>query len=477
MTTARTEAASRLTSEYQERFPGSASLYERARHLMPSGINHDVRRIDPFPVYIDRAVGAYKWDVDDHRFIDYCVGHGALILGHSHPDVLAAMQMQVSKVTHASAPTPQEVRWAELITEMVPSAERVRFVLSGTEATLLAIRLVRAASGRDILVRINGHFHGWHDTAMIHWLPPYERPSSAGVAADIGRGVRSVPLHDLEALERALAPGDVAGVILEPDGPVVGTVPVPDGYLHGVREVTRRYGVALIFDEVVTGFRLAPGGAQQHFGVIPDVTTFAKAIAGGAPSGAVAGRADIMEHISYTGDPEHDRFERVAHMGTYSAHPVAAAAGVAALEHLRDGSVQDLTADLADRLRAGLDHEMHRRGIRGCAYGRRSCFRVIVGDDDDLPATGDRDEFLRTIQTGRLMEGTRRALRSALHKANLLEGIDFIAGNHGWLSAAHTVADIDETVAAFGRSLDRAMQDGDLSPSWSGVDAAGVVQP
>jgi glutamate-1-semialdehyde 2,1-aminomutase len=264
----------------------------------------------------------------------------------------------------------------------------------------------------------------------------------------------------------------VAGVILEPDGPSVGTVPVQDGYLQGVRDITRRHGVPLIFDEVVTGFRLAPGGAQQLFGVIPDLTTFAKAIAGGAPSGAVVGRTDIMEWIAFTGDPQHDRFERVAHMGTYSAHPVAAAAGVAALVLLRDGSVQDLAADLADRLRAGLNDEMHRRGIRGRAYGLRSCFRVTLGDDEDLPGTDDADAFFGTISAARLMEGTRRPIKSALHKAQFLEGFDFIGGNHGWLSAAHSTSDVDETVAAFGRSLDRVLDAGILRASWAGSAAS-----
>jgi len=436
------------------------ALAERARQLMPSGINHDVRRIDPAPVYIERATGPYKWDVDGNRFIDFCVGHGALILGHSHPAVLAAMQEQTARVTHASAPTPLEVRWAELVNEMVPSAERIRFVLSGTEATLLAIRIVRAASGKDIIVRINGHFHGWHDTAMIQWLPPYERPSSAGVARDIAGGVRSVPLHDLDALEQALAQGDVAGMIMEPDGPVVGTVPVPDGYLQAVREITQRYGVPLIFDEVVTGFRLAPGGAQEYFGVTPDMSTFAKAIAGGSPSGAVVGRADLMEHIAYSGDPQHDRFARVAHMGTYSGHPVAAAAGSTALELLKDGTVQDRTAALADRLRAGINESLHEHGIRGLAYGRRSCFRVILGDDDALPDTHEPAEFLARIDQERLMAGTDGRLKSALHKANFLEGFDFIAGNHGWLSNAHSEDDVDTAVSGFGRVLDRVIDEG-----------------
>jgi glutamate-1-semialdehyde 2,1-aminomutase len=454
----------RIDAAYRERFAGSAALYERATRLMPSGINHDVRRIDPFPVYIDRASGAWKWDVDDNRIIDYCVGHGALILGHGHPAVLAAMQAQLARVTHASAPTPHEVHWAELVTSMVPSAERVRFVLSGTEATMLAIRLVRAATGRDVIVRVDGHFHGWHDAAMVRWLPPYERPSSAGVGAGIAAGLRSIPLHDLGALEEALAPGDVAGMILEPDGPVVGSVPVPRGYLRAVREITARHGVPLIFDEVVTGFRLAPGGAQEWFGVVPDVTTFAKAIAGGSPSGAVAGRADILDGIAFTDDPARDRRERVAHMGTYSAHPMAAAAGVAALELLADGSVQDRTAGLADDLRAGLNNQIARRGVRGTAYGLRSCFRVVVGDDDELPDASDADTFVARTSPARLIEGIRRPLRGALHKAFFLEGFDLIAGNHGWLSSAHRDADIEATVAGFGRALDRVMEEGLLRP-------------
>ena len=157
VSTTTTSSSPLIEADYRERFPGSARLYEQAIGLMPSGINHDVRRIEPFPIYIERADGAYKWDVDGNRFIDYCVGHGALVLGHSHPKVLAAIQEQVSKVTHASAPTPAEIRWAELVTEMVPSAERVRFVLSGTEATMLAIRLVRAFTGRNVIVRVDGH--------------------------------------------------------------------------------------------------------------------------------------------------------------------------------------------------------------------------------------------------------------------------------------------------------------------------------
>ncbi len=452
-----------IDAAYRERFAGSAVLYEQARGLMPSGVNHDIRWIPPFPVYISHADRARKWDVDGNELLDYCVGHGALILGHGHPKVVAAIADQVARVTHASAPTEHEVRWAQLVTRIVPSAERVRFVLSGTEATMLALRLVRAYTGRSVVVRVDGHFHGWHDYAMVHWLPPFELASSAGVPDEIAATLRSVPLHDLDAMERALAPGDVAGVIIEPDGPVVGTVPSPPGYLQGVRELTSRYGVPLIFDEVVTGFRLAPGGGQEYFDVTPDVSTFAKAIAGGTPSGAVVGRADIMELISYRSDRQWNRVNRVAHMGTYSAHPVAAAAGSAALELLADGSVQNLTAELADRLRAGLNGVLREAGVAGCAYGIRSCFRFVVGDDDELPDTVDVAEFLAGASVSRLLEGTRQPLRSTLQKGFLLEGLDFMGGNHGWLSSAHAEADVDSSVEGFARALGRAINEGVIS--------------
>lgn len=459
-----TTEASRITRgptidpAYRTKFPGSSALYDRATRVMPSGINHDVRRLEPFPVYIDRAAGAHKWDVDGNELIDYAVGHGALILGHGHPTVRQAIHDQVDRVTHASAPTPGEVRWAELVVQLVPSAEQVRFVLSGTEATMLAMRLVRGFTGRPIIIRIDGHFHGWHDAAMVHWLQPFDVPASAGVPDGVAATMRSVPLHNLDALEQALAPGDVAGVILEPDGPVVGTVPVPAGYLAGVRELTRAADVPLIFDEVVTGFRLAPGGAQEFFGVTPDVTTFAKAIAGGVPSGAVAGRADILSTIAFRDDPEWNRRSRVVHMGTYSAHPVAAAAGVATLELLSDGRVQDQTAELADRLRAGLNEVFRELDVPGWAYGLRSCFRVVLGDD--LIRRPTAADSLAETPIARLLRGTEPDIRMSLQRALLVEGVDFIAGNHGWLSAAHTPSDIDRTIVAFARALHRVAAEG-----------------
>jgi glutamate-1-semialdehyde 2,1-aminomutase len=451
-----------IATEYAARFPGSMALWERARRRIPSGINHDVRRVVPFPLYMERAEGCRKWDVDGNEFLDLCTGHGSLLLGHSHPAIVKAIQEQAARFTHPSAPTPLEVRWAELVTRIVPCAEMVRFLLSGTEATMLAMRLSRAHTGRDVVVKIHGHFHGWHDYAMIGYMPPFDVPSSNGVPGVIGRTMRAVPLHDLAGMEAALRLGDVAAVILEADGPLAGTVPVPPGYLAAVRELTTRYGALLVFDEVVTGFRLAPGGAQQYFGVMPDLATFAKIVAGGMPSGAVGGRAEILGDIAFRDDPEWNRRQRVRHMGTFSAYPLAAAAGVTALELLADGALQDRAAALADRLRAGMNRALADARVAGSAYGCRSILRLIVGDD--LPLIYDPAEFVQAVPPARLIQNIRPPALQALHAAMLLEGLDVLGGSHAWTSAVMTEADIDDAVGRFARALHRATREGALTP-------------
>jgi len=377
------------------------------------------------------------------------------------PAIVKAVQQQAERFTHPSAPTALEVRWAELVTRLVPCAQMVRFTLSGTEATLLAMRLSRAHTGRDVVVKIHGHFHGWHDYAMIGYMPPFNEPSSNGVPAVIGQTMRAVPLHDLDAMQAALRPGDVAAVILEADGPLAGTVPVQPGYLEAVRELTARHGTLLVFDEVVTGFRLAAGGAQQYFGVVPDLATFAKIVAGGMPSGALAGRTEIMSDITFRDDPDWNRRKRVRHMGTFSAYPLAAAAGVTALELLADGSLQNRAAGLADRLRAGLNQAMAEARIGGSAYGCRSILRIIVGDD--LPAIHDPVEFVRAVPAARLIESIQPPLLQALHAAMLLEGLDVLGGSHAWTSAVMTEADIDDAVDRFARALYRVTQEGLLA--------------
>jgi glutamate-1-semialdehyde 2,1-aminomutase len=451
-----------IFEEYAVKFAKSRELWERARKIIPSGVNHDVRYINPFPLYMQRAQGCRKWDIAGHEFIDLCTGHGSLILGHGHPAILKAIREASEQFTHPSAPTPYEVRWAELVTSIVPCAEMVRFQLSGTEATMLAMRIARAHTGRSVIVKLRDHFHGWHDYAMVDYVPPYDIPGSAGVPACVASAIRSVPIRDLAAMEAALAPRDVAAVILEADGPAGGAVPTRPGYLQGLRELTQKYGTILIFDEVISGFRMAPGGAQEYFGVTPDMATYAKAICGGVPGSAVAGKAEIMGDMTFRPeDPDYNRKKRVRHQGTFSANPITAAVGATALEILKDGRMQDQAAKMAERLRQGVNAAIREAGVGGCLYGTRSTLCLCLGDD--LPKIADPVEFVEAVEPARLLQRVKQPLLKAIQCAQMLEGIDLLAGTHAWTSGVMTEADMDEAAARWARALRRVIAEGHLA--------------
>ncbi|MBI4628367.1 MAG: aminotransferase class III-fold pyridoxal phosphate-dependent enzyme, partial [Candidatus Rokubacteria bacterium] len=246
-----------IHEEYRATHPKSAALWERARAAIPGGITHDIRHLQPFPAYIERASGTRKWDVDGREYIDYWMGHGALFLGHCHPAVVQAVQAEVARGTHLGACHELEVRWAELVNRLIPCAELTRFTMSGTEATHLAMRVARACTGRNRIVKLAGHFHGWHDGAVAGVNPPYDVPMSAGIPGATLDQVLICPPNDVKAVEALLERGDVAAVILEPAGGQAGTTPTIPGYLQELRALTTRHHVVLIFDEVITGFRYA----------------------------------------------------------------------------------------------------------------------------------------------------------------------------------------------------------------------------
>jgi len=425
---------------FRAKHPKSAALAERARAAIPGGITHDIRHLKPFGVYVDRAAGTRKWDVDGHEYIDYWMGHGALFLGHCHPAVVKAVQAQVARGTHLGACHELEVRWAELVNQLVPCAELTRFTMSGTEATHLALRIARAFTGRPRILKFTGHFHGWHDGVAIGVNPPYEVPLSSGVPGATLDQVITCPPNDIKAVDTVLERGDVAAVILEPAGGQSGTTPTIPGYLQELRALTQRHGVLLIFDEVITGFRYSPGGAQEYFGVTPDITTLAKIVAGGLPGGAVCGRRDVLSMLAYRGDATWDRAERVAHAGTFNANPISASAAIATLEQIGDASLQARTNKLGEELRRGLTEAMKRAGTPGTCYGEASIYHVSFEGKPglagfDRPRKGDHYHLLRC--------------------AILNEGVD-CSMNHGWVSAVHTEEDIERTIRAYDRAF-RAM--------------------
>lgn len=436
-----------LVEEWARANPRSRASHERARQALPGGLAHDVRRADPFPLAVVRAEGARKWDADGHELVCYAMGHGSLLFGHGHAPVVEAVRAQAGVFLHPGACHELECEWAEEVIRLVPSAERVRFTSSGTEATLLAVQVARAFTGRPRLVKLAGHFHGWHDYAAFGVNPPFERPATPGIPVSVAEAVTVVP-PEPAALERALAPGDVAALILEPSGAAWGAVPLPDGFLAAAREFARRHGTLLVFDEIVTGFRWAPGGIREAAGVVPELTALAKVLAGGLPGGALAGRSEVMEVLEF----RDEEAVKVSHPGTHNAHPLAAAAGIATLRLAADGAVQARTALLAARLRDGLNAALARRGAPGLAYGQSSTLCLLLGVEGPPEA----------LEAEVLKKGVAGQLFAALHCGMLLRGVHLYRGC-GFLSDAHTEEDVELAVEAFEATLGRLQEEGLLA--------------
>ncbi|MCC6531456.1 MAG: aminotransferase class III-fold pyridoxal phosphate-dependent enzyme [Burkholderiales bacterium] len=449
-----------ILGTYLERTPGSARRHEEARALFPSGIVHDARRTWPYGLYMDRALGARKWDVDGNEYVDYHGGHGALLLGHQHPEVVAAAQAQLAKGMHFAAGHDLMLEWGRLIQQLMPSAERIRFTSSGTEATHLAIRLARASSGKGKLLRFTSHFHGWHDHVAFGVKEHFDGTPTVGVLPDVASNVILVKPNDVEAIDRVLgARDDVAAVIIEPVGASSGAIPTRPAVLKALREITRRHGVLLIFDEVVTGFRIAPGGAQQLYDVKPDITTMAKIVAGGLPGGAVGGRKDILDWLDYEASSAAGR-EKIAHEGTHNAHPVSAAAGIATLKIIRDSDACERASAAAAKLRAGFNAILEEERVPWVVYGVHSFFNFFTNPEHRplRPTTFDAE----AVPVEWFKPDKRERLLAKMRLSMLVQGIDLKSWRGGIVSAAHSQADIDWTLDAWRKTLRALKSEGDL---------------
>ena len=449
---------STIFSEFEERFADSKALFTRAQGIISGGIAHDGRYQKPFPVYVQRAEGCYKWDVAGHKLVDYAMGHGALILGHNDPDVVAAVHSQLDRGTHFGAGHEGEIRWAEQIGKLIPSAERVRFTMSGTEANLLAMRIARAYTARNSMLKFEGHFHGWSDYLVKGEKPPFESPDIVGVPDEVLRTVAVLPSDDIGAVEERLTQGDIAAILVEPSGASWAMIPMPEQFLAKLRELATAYGSVLIFDEVITGFRWSPGGAQAKYGITPDMTTLAKIVAGGLPGGAVAGKAEIMEHLVFKDEPGWNAKKKVIHPGTFNANPLSAAAGATCLEKCANPAVQRHCDEMGARLRIGFNTVLENQGVLGCAWGDSSAFHVVVGEHVSNRTASD----LRTpegISPATLKASGKAGLAGALSAAMLLEGVDLF-NTGGMMSIAHTPDVVDFTIEAFDRSIERMRLDG-----------------
>ena len=342
----------------------SEALFERAKKMLPGGVNSPVRAyraVGLTPRFITRADGAYIWDEDGNKYIDYVCSWGPMILGHNHPIIREAVERAVKDGLSFGASTRREVEIAELMVQMVPNIEMVRMVNSGTEAVMSALRLARGATGRDKLMKFEGCYHGHSDSMLVKAgssaVAEEGRPSSAGVPADVAKDTLTARYNDLESVRELFAryPGQIACVIVEPVAANMGVVGPQPGFLEGLRAICDKEGALLLFDEVITGFRLARGGAQEFFGVRADLVTFGKIIGGGMPVGAYCGSRALMEQVAPCGP--------VYQAGTLSGNPVAMAAGLAQLTYLNEHpEVYETIAKKADRLADGMREAASRAG-------------------------------------------------------------------------------------------------------------------
>ena len=406
----------------------SSELYDRALKKSPGGVSSPVRAYKPNPLFIESAKGSKIRDADGNEYIDYCLAYGPMIAGHSNDVILDAVRNQLEKGTLYGAPSEIELELIELISERIPSAEMVRLAVSGAEATMHAIRVARGFTGRDGIVKMNGAYHGAHDHVMANKGNGYRSvPGSLGIPADAVKNTFNAEYNDIESLVEVIEAESPACVIMEPVMGNIGVILPEKGYLEEVRKVTEETDTLLIFDEVITGFRLSEGGAQEYYGVIPDMTTCAKVIGGGFSGSAFMGKKEIMENIAPAG--------KVYAAGTYAGNPVSAAAGKALIEHMtgKYGALNERSSLLIDSVKDSMEDS----GTEGCVNGVGSMMSVFFGVDP--------------VKNGTQATDVNREIFTKLFRHMLENGI-YLAPSalEGWfVSTEHSEEDITATAEAF----------------------------
>lgn len=440
-----------ILSDYKHKTEGSALWAQRARSVMPDGVTADTRVFDPHGLYIRDAQGVNKTDVDGNVYLDFFGGHGALVLGHGHPRVNAAISEALSNGVQYASSHPLEVRWAERIVTAFPSIRKLRFTGSGTEATLLALRVARAFTGRRKILRIATHYHGWHDFSASGYNSHFDGQPAPGVLAEITQNTVLIRPDDVEGLRAVFKHqgNDIAAFIAEPVGSHFGVTPVSDSFLREGATLARKHGALFILDEVISGFRVGNHGMQALLDVQPDLTTLAKASAGGLPGGILGGREDVMNVLSRGSD------KKVLHQGTFTGNPVTAAAAIAAIDTIIEDDVCAKINDLGQFARNEMNAMFARKGLNWMAYGRFSGFHLMPGLAPDTTDTG--------LITRGEVERPDVNMIAAMRMALILEGVDIGGRGSVFLSAQHEQEHIVRLVSTFDRVLDRLADENLLS--------------
>lgn len=440
---------SAIIDRYIKLHKKSARLYEEAKSAMPDGVSHEHTRADPFPLFIREGKGSHKWDVDGNEYVDYRMGNGALLFGHAYPEIVEAVNTQMAKGTHYVSCNELELAWAKNIKKLVPSVDKVSFHNSGSEATNMAMRLARAFTGKSKIVKFKHHYHGWQDYGILG-----SDTSVAGIPQSTQDSVILLTPGDISQVKKTLANDkDIAAVMLEPTGGHLGNYALRPEFLQELRQVTKDNGVLLIFDEVVTGFRVSPGGAQVRFGVYPDLTAMAKILGGGLPCGAVGGKAEIMNMSQLSDDAEWNATRRVPRMGNYNGNPLSAAAGSKALELIATRPINATADAMAKGIREGINDVLTRMEVPGCATGVASFVQMRLGlkHECDKQFCVLSDQQMSEAQNPRIMKLVNRALNNV--------GVD-VGPTTFFVSAATTPKDVAKTVAAYEQALSEVRKEG-----------------
>lgn len=414
----------------------SRGLFEIAKRYLVGGVNSPVRVMKPYPFFTAKGEGCRLIDVEGNSYIDYCLAYGPLILGHAYPRVVEKVREQLEKGSAYGTPTELEVKFAEKIIEHVPCAEMVRFVNTGTEATMAAIRLARGCTGRKKIVKFEGAFHGAHDYVLVKagsGATTHGVPTSKGIPHETTKNTLLAPFNDMEAVERIIRKNEIACVILEPVIGNAGCILPRKGFLEFLREITQDNDILLIFDEVITGFRLSLGGAQEYYNVTPDVTTLGKILGGGLPIGAIASRREIMEHFSPLGE--------VYQAGTFNGNPLSLTAGYATISILEEAPVYKKINSHCEKIRKGLEDITDRLTLKTRIYGVASMFQIYFTEEEVVDYASalraDKEKFLE-FQRGLLSKGV--FLPPSQYESN-------------FLSYAHSEEEVEATLKASEEAL------------------------